>query len=231
MQDKLKWNAVGLVKKTKQLKDYIEQEKHEKENLPAHQKERTAPLSGYLNELNHMLEQMEKIEKIIIPKLEKLFHLEFQTPEMVMLALTRPSVRNIFENLNIHFKGDPNRPLSQVELTELASSGDAAVVLALIGDAALDLAIVQTLWDSSLSKTGELTEKRQKLASNENLAIYCDEWGLYSSRLNRLQTIPDEKTKKETVEHVKGTLVESIFGVVYLEFNLKELLRIVPLIQ
>ena len=126
---------------------------------------------------------------------------------------------------------DQNRPLSKIELTELASSGDAAVVLALIGDAALDLALVQTLWDSSLSKTGELTEKRKKFASNENLAIYCDEWGLYSSRLYRLQNIPDEKTKKETVEHVKGTLVESIFGVVYLEFNLKELLRIVPLIQ
>ena len=231
MQDKLKWNAVGLVKKTKQLKGYIGQEKLDKEKLPAHQKERTAPLSGYLDELNHMLEQMEKIEKIIIPKLEQLFHLKFQTPEMIMLALTRPSVRNIFDNINIHFKDDLNRPLSQEELTELASSGDAAVVLALIGDAALDLAIVQTLWDSSLSKTGELTEKRKKVASNENLAIYCDEWGLYSSRLHRLQTTPDERMKKETIEHVKGTLVESIIGVVYLEFSLKELLRIVPLIQ
>lgn len=231
MQDKLKWNAVGLVKKTKQLKNYIEQEKREKENLPAHQKERTAPLPGYLNELNHMLEQMEKIEKIIIPKIEKLFHLKFQTPELIMLALTRPSVRTIFENINTHFKDDPNRPSSQVELRELASSGDAAVVLALIGDAALDLAIVQTLWDPSLSKTGELTEKRKKLVSNENLAIYCDEWGLYSSRLHRLQALPDEKTKKETLEHIKGTLVESIFGVVYYEFNLRELLRIVPLIQ
>ncbi|MEJ2250521.1 MAG: ribonuclease III domain-containing protein [Candidatus Lokiarchaeota archaeon] len=231
MQDKLKWNAIGLVKKTKQLKDYIEQEKHDKENLPSHQKERTAPLSGYLMELNHMLEQMEKIEKIIIPKLESLFHLRFQTPEMIMLALTRPSIRNIFKDLNIHFKGDPNRPLSSEELTELASSGDAAVVLALIGDAALDLAIVQTLWDSSLSKTGELTEKRKNVASNENLAIYCDEWGLFSSRLHRMQTTRDERMKKETIEHIKGTLVESVFGVIYLEFSLKELLRIIPLIQ
>ena len=154
MQDKLKWNAVGLVKKTKQLKKYIEQEKQDKEKLPAHQKERIAPLFGYLSELNHMLEQIEKIEKIIIPKLEQLFHLKFQTPELIMLALTRPSVRNIFDNISIHFKDDTNRPLSQEELTELASSGDAAVVLALIGDAALDLAIIQTLWDSSLSKTG-----------------------------------------------------------------------------
>jgi ribonuclease-3 len=150
---------------------------------------------------------------------------------MIMLALTRPSVRIIFDNLNIHFKDDPNRPLSPGELAELANSGDAAVVLALIGDAALDLAIVQILWDSSLSRTGELTEKRKQFVSNKNLAIYCDEWGLFSSRLHRLQTIPDEKTKKETIDHIKGTLVESIFGVVYLEFGLKELFRIVTLIQ
>jgi dsRNA-specific ribonuclease len=216
MQDKLKWNAVGLVKKTKLLKEYIEKEIREKGKQPAHQKGRTAPLQGYLDELNHILEQMEKIDKIIIPKLESLFHLQFSTPEMLMLALATKSIRNIFEDLNVHFRDVPNRPLSEKELAELASSGDAAVVLALIGDAALDLAIVQTLWDSSLSKTGELTEKRKLVASNENLAKYCDEWGLFSSRLYRLQAKRSQDTKEKTIEHVKGTLVESIFGVVYL---------------
>lgn len=38
MQVKLKWNAVGLVKKTKILKEYIEKEIKEKEKQPAHQK-------------------------------------------------------------------------------------------------------------------------------------------------------------------------------------------------
>ena len=90
---------------------------------------------------------MERIEKIVIPKLEKVFGLKFSTPDLVMFALARPSIRNIFDQLNAHFKNDPNRPLNEEELTELASSGDGAVVLALIGDAALDLAIVQTLWD------------------------------------------------------------------------------------
>ena len=231
MQDKLKWNAVGLVKKTKLLKEYIEREMQEKEKQPAHQKGRTAPLKGYLDELNHILEQMEKIDKIIIPKLENLFHLQFSTPEMLMLALATKSIRNIFEDLNVHFRDDPKRSLTEKELTELASSGDAAIVLALIGDAALDLAIVQTLWDSSLSKTGELTENRKLVASNENLAKYCDEWGLYSSRLYRLQATKSKDTKEKTIEHEKGTLVESIFGVVYLEFGLKALLRLVPLIQ
>jgi len=228
MQDKLKWNAVGLVKKTKQLKGYIEREK---DGLPEGHTKKIGKLNGYLSELNFLLEQMEKIKKMIIPKLEDLFHLQFPTPEMIMLALARPSIRNIFEFLDIHFRDDPNRPLSEEEMAELASSGDAAVVLALIGDAVLDLAIIQTLWDSSLSKTGELTTKRKKVVANKNLAIYCDEWGLYSSRLHRLQAVPDEKTKNETIEHVKGTLIESILGAVYLEFGLKDLLRIIPLIQ
>ncbi len=228
MQDKLKWNAIGLVKKTRMLKNYIESEKND---IPIDHTKKRATISGFLMELNHLLEQMEKIEKIIIPKLENLFRLTFPTPEMVMFALARPSIRNIFEDLNIHFKDDGDRPLSEEELIELASSGDAAEVLALIGDAALDLAIVQILWDSSLSKTGELTTKRMKVASNKNLAIYCEEWGLYSCRLNRLKANPMYDAKTETLEHVKGTLVESIIGVVYIEFGLKVLLRIVPLIQ
>ena len=228
MQDKLKWNAIGLLKKTRMLKDYIEREE---KDVPIDHTKKKATISGFLMELNHLLEQMEKIEKIVIPKLENLFRLTFPTPEMVMFALARPSIRNIFEDLNTHFKDDENRPLNEEELIELASSGDAAVVLALIGDAALDLAIVQILWDSSLSKTGELTEKRKKVASNKNLAIHCEEWGLYSCRLNRLIAKPMDDAKTETLEHVKGTLVESIIGVVYLEFGLKVLLRIVPLIQ
>ncbi len=228
MQDKLKWNAIGLVKKTRTLKKYVEIERND---VPVDHTKKYATLSGFLVELNHILEQMEKIKKIIIPKLEDLFRLTFPTPELVMFALARPSIRNIFEDLSTHFKDDANRPLREEELIELASSGDAAVVLALIGDAALDLAIVQILWDSSLSTTGELTTKRKNVASNKNLAIYCEEWGLYSCRLNRLKANPIEDPKIETLEHIKGTLVESILGVVYIEFGLKELLRIVPLIQ
>ncbi len=228
MQDKLKWNAIGLVKKTRMLKNYVEREKND---VPIDHTKKRATLSGFLMELNHLLEQMEKIEKIVIPKLENLFRLTFPTPEMVMFALARPSIRTIFENLNSCFKDDANRPLGEEELIELASSGDAAVVLALIGDAALDLAIVQILWDSSLSKTGDLTTKREKVASNKNLAIYGEEWGLYSCCLDRSQANPMDDPKIETIEHIKGTLVESIMGVVYIDFGLKELLRIVPLIQ
>ena len=228
MQEKLKWNAIGLARNTQSLRNYIQSEKN---ILPVDHTSKHALRQRFLDELNHLLGQMEKIEKILIPKLEEMFRLEFTTPELLMIAMSNTSIRNIFEDLNTHFINDPKRPLQETELIELASSGDASQVLALIGDAALDLGIVQVLWDSSLSTTGKLTEKRKEVASNKNLAKYCDQWGLFGYRLNRFKVIEPEDTKPETVEHEKGTLVEAILGVIYLEVGLEVLLRIVPLIQ
>jgi len=228
MQEKLKWDAIGLARKTQMLQQYILKEKNA---IPDDHTSKHAKIQRYLDELDHLLERMEKIEKILIPQLEEIFRLKFTTPELIMLALSNPSIRNIFEDLNVHFTNDSNRPLKEDKLIELASSGDAAEVLALIGDAALDLAIVQLLWDSSLSTTGKLTEKRKEVVSNSNLAKYCDQWGLYGCQLNRFRAIEPEETKPEKIIHNKGTLVESILGVIYLEFGLEVLLRIVPLIQ
>lgn len=228
MQEKLKWNAIGLARKTQSLRDYNQNEKDE---IPVDHTSKHAKRQRYLDELDHLLERMEKIEKILIPKLEAIFRLKFTTPELIMFALSRPSIRNIFEDLSTHFNNDSNRPLKEEELMELASSGDAAEVLALIGDSALDLTIVQLLWDSSLSNTGKLTEKRKEVASNLNLSKYCDQWELYKCQLNRFKSSEYEDIKPETIYHEKGTLVESILGVIYLEFGLEVLLRIVPLIQ
>ena len=228
MKEKLKWNAIGLTRKTQMLRDYTQ---NEKDSIPNDHTSKYAKRQRYLDELDHLLERMEKIEKILIPKLEALFRLKFTTPELVMFALSRPSIRNIFEDLNTHFNDNSNRPLKEEELIELASSGDAAEVLALIGDSALDLAIIQLLWDSSLSNTGKLTEKRKEVVSNLNLAKYCDQWELYGCRLNRFKSSEKDDVKHETIIHEKGTLVESILGVIFLEFGLEVLLRIIPLIQ
>ena len=228
MQGKLKWKAIGLARKTQLLRDYIQNEMDE---IPVEHTSKHTKRQRFLEELDHLLERMEKIEKILLPKLEGIFRLKFTTPELIMFALSDTSIRNIFEDLNTHFKTDLKRPLQEDDMIELASSGDAAKVLALIGDAALDLAIVQLLWDISLSTTGKLTEKRKQVAANENLAKYCDLWGLFGCHLNRFMVSEQKDTKPETIIHKKGTLVESILGVIYLEFDLNVLLRIVPLIQ
>lgn len=228
MQKNLKWNAIGLVRKTKILRDFI---KIERSNIPADHTSKRSKCKGFLDELNHLLDRMEMIEKILIPKLQKFFRFRFPTPELIMFALSRPSIRNIFEDLNTHFKNDVNRPLSEEDMTELASSGDATEVLALLGDAALDLAVVQLLWDKSLSNTGKLTEKRKSIASNLSLSIFCDSWNLCGYRLNRFKQVETHEITEKKIIHEKGTLVESILGVIYLEFGYEKILETVPLFQ
>jgi len=228
MHKRLKWNAIGFEKKDQLLYKTLQQEKDEipEDHLSIHRK-----LQGFLDQLSHVLDKMSKIQKELIPELEEIFKLEFRTPELVMLSLCRPSIRNIYMDLEKHFNYQKNNPFKIDEYKELASSGDAANVLALIGDAAMDLCVVQTLWDSSLATVGRLTKKRAEIVANDNLARVCNEWNLYKFRLNRLNDPSEKNAKPKTIQHEKGTLVEAIYGVIYLEFGFEELIRTIPLIQ
>ena len=228
MHKKLKRNAVGLESKTQALYDQVIKEKAiiPPENLRDHRK-----LEGFLEELNYLLTKMKDIQNILIPDLEKIFHLEFKTPELILIAFSRPSIRNIYDDLEKFFKLRSGNPLKPDDYRELSASGEAANVLALIGDSAIDLGVVETLWDSSLATVDHLTKKRIEIVSNENLSKICDKWNLYNYRLNRYIDPSGIKAKEKSIIHEKGTLIEAIYGIIYLEFGFEVLLRTLPLIQ
>jgi len=215
MHEKLKWNAIGFEQKTRTLFNEISKEKSEEplENTRNHQK-----LQGYLDELNHLISNIENIKNNVISNLENIFRVKFKTPELIMIAFSRPSIRNIYEDLYKHFKNRKFKPLQKDDYIELAALGEAANVLALIGDSVLDLGVVQILWDSSLSTV-------------EKLAKICNQWKIYDFRLNRLNDPSEKNTKLKTLQHEKATLVEAIYGVIYLEFGFSELIRTIPFIQ
>jgi len=228
MHKRLKWNAVGLDQKTQILyeKMFIEKQQEPHENLKNLRK-----LQLFIDELKFLLDIMKKIHNELIPELEKILRVKFKTPELIMLALSRPSIRKIYEDLETYFKIQQDNPLKPEDYKELASSGDAADVLALIGDSVLDLGTVLLLWDSSLSTAGELTKRRADLVANENLAKLCEKWNLYDYRMKRLNVPSELNAKVKTIEHEKATLVEAIYGVIYLEFGYDELIRTLSLIQ
>jgi len=87
------------------------------------------------------------------------------------------------------------------------------------------------LWDSSLTTAGRLTTKRTEIVSNANLAKVCDRWNLYDYRLKRKIDPSEENAQNNTIDHEKATLVEAIFGVIYLEFGFQKIGNTLPLIQ
>ena len=228
MEKKLTWNAIGLERKTRILRDELK--KHQAE-LPRDHSRIFKKLQLYLDELDHLLNQMNKIHSELIPSLEGIFRLKFPTPELVILALSRPSIRNVFEDIRDYFEKEPENPLRMEDYDELAASGDATNVLALIGDAILDLKVVEVMWDSSLKTVGKITTQREEIVSNKNLAKVCDKWDLYEYRLSRLLFPSVKDAKEKSIQHEKATLVEAIFGVIYIELGIESVVRILPQVQ
>lgn len=228
MQKKLQWNAVGF---KKQIDYYIEAVNSNRNELPRDHAVSFRRLTGFLDQLNQLKANIDQIDNKIIPELESIFRISFKTPEMLYLAFSRPSIRNIFENLETEFAENEDIKLSKATLEELQSSADAGNVLALIGDAVLDLAVVQVLWDSSLSNTGQLTQQRTEIVSNKSLAKFSDTLDLYNLRLCNYGDPSESDVKEKKLNHEKGTLVEAIIGVIYLESGQEEVERIVPLLR
>ena len=108
MHNRLKWNAIGFEKKTQLLFKTLQQEKDEipEDHLSKHRK-----IQGFSDQLSHVLDKMNRIQKELIPKLEEIFKLKFRTPELVIISLCRPSIRNIYQDMEKHLNTKKNNQI------------------------------------------------------------------------------------------------------------------------
>jgi ribonuclease-3 len=148
--------------------------------------------------------------------------LHFEKTELLSIAMFQPSTRNLFLELETRFANE-NERLNPSILADLKSLSDMARVLALVGDAAISMAVLHHLWRPRVTDAGLLTQSRAELVSNEHLAWLCDEWGLYDYRIH---FDPPSPTKSE-ISHTKGTLLEAVYGIVYIEEGLDEVKRLI----
>lgn len=144
---------------------------------------------------------------------------------MLLLAFFMPSTRNLFSEILVHF-GDGGCILSGKELAEMARLPEAAEALAWIGDAALKIGVLPEIWSPRVVDAGTLPERRKAYESNANMARLCDRWGLYEHRIHLDPPVP-----KGNVGHVKGTLVEAVLGIIFLQCGLKGIARAATLLR
>lgn len=211
---KLKWDVQGVFDNIPIIETELEKRLSQ---LPEDHINERKKVSNWIAQIKQINNQIQNIKKFKLNELNKYFNYDFAEPDLVILSLIQPSIKNLFDELtkySIKFKLNLNTE-------QFISMDEAAKVLALIGDAAIDLAVIQILWQPNISNVGELTIKRSKLVSNKNLANICDNWGLYELR------IPFDSNQSENNEektnHVKGTIVEALFGVIYIEGGLNQI--------
>jgi ribonuclease-3 len=223
MEKKLRWRVVGVEDKIDLLIQSL------RDNLEQVPKENTRTI----NKMNKWIEDLVKIRNGIsnilsslLPNLEKKFGTTPE-PDLVLAALFQPSVKNLFSELKTYYADVGNSPVSDENLSDLSELCEVGKILALVGDSALDLAVLPYIWETEIAQVGQLANKRAEYVSNNHLASVCDRWGLYDTRIH---FDPSTPTKKE-MNHIKGTLVESLFGILYLYGGLESVHKAIPLLR
>ncbi|MHA1863549.1 MAG: ribonuclease III domain-containing protein [Candidatus Thorarchaeota archaeon] len=180
-----------------------------------------------LGKLERWQEKIQEIDKgirytknILAPKLEKALGLKIRTKEILLAAIFQPSTKNLFLELETHYRGKKN-PFDDNGFDALISLSESAKRFALLGDAAISMAVIYHLWQTVDEDVGELTQDKSKLVSNFHMADLCDRWSLYKHRIHFDPAIPS----REEIIHDKGTLVEAIYGIVQMEHGFKQVLK------
>ncbi len=212
---KLKWNIQGIFDNFPEIERELE---HRINQLPENNTKERKRITNWINKIKKIDHGIQNIRKYKLGELEKNINYNFAEPDLVILSFIQPSVKNLFTELNIYF----SKVGFDFNFEPYLNMDEAAKVLALIGDAAIDLALIENLWEPNISNVGELTEKRSKFASNENLARICDKWDIYDFRIH---FDPNKsEIKEETINHAKGTIIEALFGVMYIESGLDQII-------
>lgn len=209
---KLKWNIKGVFDNIPVIEKALENRSNQ---LPDNLREKKK-IINWIDQIKRMNDNIDNIKKSKLPELERNINYRFAEPNLVVLSFIQPSIRKMFEELYTDSSGLG----LNVDFEPYLHMDEAAKVLAFIGDAAISLALVQILWQPNISNVGGLTTKRSEYASNKNLAKVCDKWRLYGFRIHYDSNLPKNNEKK--TNHAKGTIIEAIFGVVYIEAGLNQ---------
>jgi len=172
-------------------------------------------------------EKIKGIEEIVRPAIEKDIG-RAGRPEMLILAMFQPSTRNLFDEIEAHRRINGEWTLSSKDLQAMAGIAAAAETLAWIGDAALKIGVLPEIWSPEISEAGVLTERRKRYERNSNQAILADRWKLYEYRIHF-----DHEGRRNVrrMNHDKATLVESVFGILFLNGGLRDVARAARLLR
>jgi dsRNA-specific ribonuclease len=209
---KLRWEDLNLVKRLTSLKQMVNKEFS---STPSLHTRHLSKLKRWQKQLKKIISRVNMIKNSLGPRLEKILGLPMKESELLLAAMFQPSTKNLFLELETEFCGKGLNEVGKEGFDTLASLSEMSKVLALIGDAAISLGVIHFLWQPRSVDSGHLTQRRAEIVSNDHMARVCDKWGLYK---HRIHFDPPTETKAE-IEHNKGTLLEAIYGIIYVEYG------------
>jgi ribonuclease-3 len=219
----LSWEPIGLENTLRELVTIVH---NVQAATPSNSTRLLRKTKKWNQQLSQVLDSLIKIRTKLKPRLEKALGVSIIDNELLQVAMFQPSTKNLFSELQVQLSMDKRSPLGKDDYEALVSLSEIAQSLALVGDAAISIAVLHHIWQSKATDVGTLTQRRADIVSNEHLAKVCDSWELYE---NRIHFDPASPSKSE-MNHDKGTLVEALCGIVYIEHGFSKVKELIPVL-
>jgi ribonuclease-3 len=214
----LSWKPINVMDRMSKLAETVQQTSV---NTAKNNTRLLNKLERWQQDIKYIQKSLERIESKLVPKLEKILEVKFRNKELFEVSMFQPSTKNLFLELESQYCESDEDPLGPRGFAEMINLSEMAKVLALVGDAVISSAVLQHLWKPHLGNAGIITQKKAEIVSNNHMAKLCDKWKLYEYRIH---FDPDAPSKGE-MEHDKGTLLEAIYGIIYIEQEYKMIHR------
>jgi ribonuclease-3 len=214
-QTRLEWNAIDLESK---LTSLVEAVNNTSKKTPPQNTRMLRKADRWREQLLGILESISRIKEGLAPTLEKELGVSLRNNELLEVAMFQPSTKNLFIELETHYRNSEDNPLDKDGFTNLVSLSDMGQAIALVGDAAISMAVLHHLWKPSAADAGTLTQNRADIVSNQHLAKVCDSWQIYEHRIH----FDPGKPNQSEMEHDKGTLLEAVYGIIYIQYGLEK---------
>ncbi len=214
---KITWRPVQIEDRLDTLSKTIGRTKNQ---TPANKTRLLGKLKRWQEQIQEINEGIRYTKKRLAPKLEKALGLKIRRKEILLAAMFQPSTKNLFLELEIQYRGK-NNPFDDDGFDALLSLSESAKRFALLGDAAISMAVIYHLWQTADEDVGQLTQDKSSIVSNEHMADLCDRWGLYKHRIHFDPAVPS----RGEILHDKGTLVEAVYGIVQMEHGFEQVLK------
>lgn len=161
--------------------------------------------------------RFERIKESYIPKIKTATGYEFLNPNLFLFVFLYKEIMMVFNEAQTN----PVKPgrmelLSSQDLQEMTGVSEDRLTLAYIGDIALEIGVMASIWSPQETQKIPLNEflhnERNKLVDNQPLSQFWDSLEINDSPI--IANLPPENEK------TKGSSMEAVFGIIFLESGL-----------
>jgi len=197
-------------------KPFIEKANRIKYDLELLEREQRTKKS--MEDIKKIREKFTIIRKSGIPILTGATGHNFNHPNLLLFVFLYKEINEVFNEAQTNpVMADMPETLSLQELKEMSVVSEDRLSLAHIGDAALELGVIASIWPpntTTILKKQYLHDERNKLVENIPLSRYWESMQLYDNSTIFVEH-PNENPD------TKGSYMEAVFGIIYLESGLE----------